>query len=87
MINYPAIFRALLMGGAALFLVALVAAGLREASQLRTEQIARMAEAARRPPPTNALPMQGGWGCPAPAEEPGSADAITRFSPADGWIQ
>ena len=87
MINYPALFRALLMGGAALFLVALVAAGLRGAAQLRTEQIERMAEAARRPPATNTLPMQGGWGCPAAADEPGSADAITRFSPADSWIQ
>ena len=44
MINYPAIFRALLMGVAALFFAAVVATGVHEASQQRKEQIARMAE-------------------------------------------
>jgi len=85
MLNYPAIFRALLMGSAALFLAGLVGFGLLEASHQRTVQLQRMDEAARRPPVTNALPMQGGWGCPAPAEEPDSADVITRFSASEGW--
>jgi hypothetical protein len=87
MINYAAILRRALFLSAAVFLLCFGAAVFHQAAQQRAEQLAHSAEAAKKPRPTNSVPMQGSWGCRAESDEGASADAVIMFSPAAGWNQ
>ena len=86
MINYAALFRTLLLLGAALFLIATCAAVCRLAAEQRAQALEQVAQAGRRPHPTNCLPMQGGWGCRAVAQESSPAQ-VNILAPGASWEQ